>query len=497
MIDSPQNSQAVGPHTSKAAGRQRVWSILGISAVIVLPCFWHNKIEAGDLPSHAYNAWLAQLIAQGQAPGLYLANQWNNVLVDLMLAKVGALVGIAAAEKIVVTLCVLVFFWGAFRMMTAAAGWSPWFLAPAIAMVSYGWTFQMGFLNYYLSLGLAFFAIALFWRGGPAQWLVGSLLAVAALIAHPIGFLWLIGTALYVTLAERLSASRRWALFPAALAALLGLHFYISHRYRTGGVVGLRIYRFIGPDQLVIYGQRYRLLAAAFLLLVVVIVVDGLRKETEKLDLVRKSWTACELWTLTVVGVAVMWEGITIPNYGTGLTFLPERLSSISAVLMLCVLAMVPPRKWHLAVLLGCAALFFAWMWQDTRTLNMMEEEAVKLVSGLPPGTKVIQTIWPLRGFRVDGEHIVDRACIGRCFAFANYEPSSGQFRIRVEPNSPVVVASAVDGLAMREGKYVVRPNDPPMLQIYQCDEQDLTKLCLRQLVPGEMNGRLGYHPKY
>jgi len=34
-----------------------------------------------------------------------------------------------------------------------------------------------------------------------------------------------------------------------------------------------------------------------------------------------------------------------------------------------------------------------------------------------------------------------------------------------------------------------------PMAQIYQCDEHDLTRLCVRQLVAGEANGRIGYHP--
>jgi hypothetical protein len=33
-----------------------------------------------------------------------------------------------------------------------------------------------------------------------------------------------------------------------------------------------------------------------------------------------------------------------------------------------------------------------------------------------------------------------------------------------------------------------------PMVQIYQCDEQDLSKLCLRELTVGEKNGRVG-HP--
>jgi hypothetical protein len=67
---------------------------------------------------------------------------------------------------------------------------------------------------------------------------------------------------------------------------------------------------------------------------------------------------------------------------------------------------------------------------------------------------------------------MVDRACIGKCFAYANYEPSSKQFRIRVNQGSPIVTDSEDDSDNMEKGYYVVRPEDLPMNQIYQCDEQ-------------------------
>jgi hypothetical protein len=41
-------------------------------------------IEASDLASHTYNAWLAQLIVRGQAPGLYVVSQATNVLSELL-----------------------------------------------------------------------------------------------------------------------------------------------------------------------------------------------------------------------------------------------------------------------------------------------------------------------------------------------------------------------------------------------------------------------------
>src|SRR5437879_4260379 len=113
---------------------------------MVVPCWWHRRIEAGDLASHTYNAWLAQLIERGQAPGLYLAQQWTNIPVDLALEWLGSRAGFAAAEKIVVSACALIFFWGTFALIAAACRRAPWFLTPAIAMVSYGWTFEMGFM---------------------------------------------------------------------------------------------------------------------------------------------------------------------------------------------------------------------------------------------------------------------------------------------------------------------------------------------------------------
>src|ERR1039458_6268170 len=63
--------------------------LLAISAAVITPCLWHPRIEAGDLPTHLYNAWLTHLIKTGQAPGLWLAQRWNNVLFDFALSWLG------------------------------------------------------------------------------------------------------------------------------------------------------------------------------------------------------------------------------------------------------------------------------------------------------------------------------------------------------------------------------------------------------------------------
>src|SRR5947209_12471837 len=128
--------------------------IPAISIALLIPCWWQRHIQAGDLGSHVYNTWLAQLIHQGKAPGLWIVPQWTNVLFDWMLSGLGSAFGFAAGEKLAVSAAVLMFFWGAFALVCAAARRAAWFLLPLIAMIAYGWTYHAGFFNFYIALGL-------------------------------------------------------------------------------------------------------------------------------------------------------------------------------------------------------------------------------------------------------------------------------------------------------------------------------------------------------
>jgi hypothetical protein len=112
-------------------------------------------------------------------------------------------------------------------------------------------------------------------------------------------------------------------------------------------------------------------------------------------------------------------------------------------------------------------------------------------VHTLPPGRRVTETIPPLPGSRLYFHHIVDRACIDWCFSYSNYEPSSGQFRIRVQPGSPVVSASAAESEQLHLGRYVVQSKDLPVSQIYRC-RNNIVNLRMRELHAGETNGAIG-----
>jgi hypothetical protein len=471
--------------------RDRRALVLAISGLMLIPCYWHRRIEAGDLGSHTYNAWLALLVGQGRAPGLYLAHQWNNIIVDSSLTWLGARLGFIIAEKIVVSFCVLTFFWGTFAFISAASLRPPWYLTPAIAMVSYGYTFYVGFMNFYLSVGLALFAAAVFWRATRIDWIVGVALAALALMAHPMGFGLLLAMVAYIRLAESARGLYRWTVFASGFLALIALHFALHH-FRTEGGFGPRFVFMNGADQLVLFGERYRLFAEYLLILGSCAFIAGVIRDRNRPPMPQWFRTPLELWVIFVFAVAVLPGTIWFPQYTAAVSSINSRLTAVTAVLGLSVLASVQPRKWILGGLAVFAAVFFTMQYRDTAILNDMEQQVATLVSKLPFGARVSYTIDFGDDSRINSRHMVDRACIGRCFTYSNYEPATGQFRLRISPQGSPIISSS--GLDLELGDYVVRPADLPLVQIYQSDESDLTRLSIRNLSAGEKNGRIGHH---
>src|SRR5690348_9882611 len=411
--------------TATANFLRRFWmQVAATSAAMLIPCLWHQRIEAGDLGSHVYNAWLAQLIQHGQAPGLYLARQWNNVLFDVLLLKLASVFGFAAAQKILVPLCVLIFFWGAFALIAAISRRPPWFLLPCLAMLAYGWTFNVGFFNYYVSLGLGFFAIAIVWRGRGWELLIAPLLAALVLIAHPQGFVWLVGCIGYVVL---------WRLFPgwwklavpaAAVLVVLAARMYLRHHYEAFGLwdtFGPGIYN--GSDQIALYGMRYYILSGVALLFgIVCFAVEAIRRYWAGIP-----WAdmrlPLELHWFVVLTVYLLPDVIRVPLYRGWIGALAVRLTAVAAVTGLSVLAFMRPRKWQTAGFAVIATVFFVFLYQDTAKLNRMESEIERLVATLPKGERVTATIWAPSDSRLPFiVHMMDRACVGRCFSFQNYE---------------------------------------------------------------------------
>ncbi|MGH9705640.1 MAG: hypothetical protein ACRD5R_02675 [Candidatus Acidiferrales bacterium] len=473
--------------------RLHAGKILAVSALLLIPCFWHAHIEAGDLASHVYNAWLAQLIEQGGVNGLTLVHAHQNVLFDYLLGGSAHVFGMRAAEKISVSLTVLILFWGAFAFIAAATRRAPWFLAPLVAMLAYGWTFELGFFNYYLSIGLSFFGLAIFWRGYRWERLWFLALAPLVLLAHAMGLVWMMGCAAYLELLRRIPRRRQLALFLAGAASIVVLRWLLFHFYIADPPLD-HIYFFTGADQLVLFGSRYWLAAAgvlAFCAFAFAADFQSTRKEGGFWD---RYGVVLQLYALTEIGVFLLPDGIHFPEFTAALALIIPRLTLLSAILLCCVLGVMRPRLWHLAACAALAAIFFSLLYQDTRTIARMEAQTEHLIQTIPPGSRVLATILRPPRSRVLFQHIVDRACIGRCFSYGNYEASSGAFRIHVTAPNPYVMSENRSTAEMEEGDYTVEPGDLPAYQIYQCSA-GWTQLCIRPLEEGEDNDRTGIHP--
>ena len=401
------------------------------------------------------------------------------------------LFGFVIGPKIVVAICALVFFWGVFSLAAATSGRPPWFLTPFIAMLTYGYTFNMGFFNYYLSIGLACFGLALLWRARGWDWLAGALVFVFVVLAHPIGSIWFLGAVTYVLIRRRLDGP--WGLFvPAtAIALFVAAHWYLVHLAKFEiNWLAKPFYLFNGADQLVVYSSRYGLIACASLGIVVIWFACECFQRSEYLTFWKPLFFLVELYVVSFCVTSLLPQDLRTGIYSAWIGLLVSRLTVISAIFALCAMSCLQPRKWALIPMAACAAVFFAFLYKDTGVINRLESHAQALTANLPYGTRVIPTLEAPPDSRIPFlGHVIDRACIGHCFSYSNYEPSSGQFRLRVRPGSPVVTASNGDSQEMEGGAYVIGSADPPLKNIYQCVPGDLTTLCIRDLAVGETPG--------
>jgi hypothetical protein len=455
------------------------------SAALLIPCFWQRRIQAGDLSSHIYNAWLASQIRQGAAPGLWISPQSNNILFDLMLERLLVRVSANLAQQLAVSVAVLVFGWGAVLFIFRGAGRNWWFASPCVAMLAYGFIFHMGFFNFYLSMGLCLWYLGISWgRNWRIQAMAAPLL-VPAWLAHPFPVVWAVGTAAYIAVANSIQARRRPQLLMLGLAVLVVVRYILTHRYSYSWS-WQQVFFATGADQIKLFGSRY-MLPLAGLLLVWLTLLRRLVKGAALTRLILR--IPFQLWLLNAAAVALIPERVIFPQFGRPFEFILDRLSFGAALMICALLASVPSTRGEKAVLAAAAVLFFGLLYADDRELNRLEDRLEAAVAQLPPAQRVVNPL-PAQSLRaLCFHHDLDRACIGHCFSYADYEPSSRQFRIRAAPDNGIVLDDYASVNAVESGTYVIRARDVPVYMLYLCGS-DSRDVCWRQLQVGEMTGK-------
>jgi hypothetical protein len=362
---------------SSALVRNRAYGL--VSLLLLLPVYWQPRVQAGDLSSHIYNAWLAQLIETGKAQGLVVSQA--NTLFDLILGALFRVGGAEFAQRISVSLAVLTFVWGAFAFVSAVSGRKPWHLMPAIAMLAYGWVFHMGFFNFYLSLGLCFWALSVAWELKLRRMAIAAPLLVLAYTAHALPVVWTAGLLLYLWLASRISPRRRvyataaWLMAMVALNAVVGRPVFLPWSLQ-------QIKMTIGADQARVFDGKYHVVLVGLLLIWGLMFIRLLRKSGMEYVVSSIPFQFC---VIGAAAVFILPTTILIPGFHHTLVYIAERMSLGVGVCICALLGAAVPRVFERYALLVVAMVFFVFLYRDERALNSFEDRMSDPVAQLAP----------------------------------------------------------------------------------------------------------------
>jgi hypothetical protein len=359
-----------------------------VSLLLLTPCFWQPRLEGGDLSGHIYNSWMAGLIENGRTLGLTMVNHWTNVLFDLMTSGLFKVLGAEAAQRISISIVVLTFVWGAFAFVSVVSGRRPWHLMPSIAMLAYGWVFHMGFFNFYFSLGLCFWAMALAWEWKKWRIAAAGVIFLLACLAHPLPVVWMSGLLAYVGLARGRRPFSRACLTTGFVVALLVLHAMMG-RMTIARWSPAQLTMATGLDQVWVFDSKYFIVLVGLLigwglLFLGLIHGSGARQVVAGIPF--------QLCILGAAAVAILPGTVLIPGFYHALGFIAERMSLGVAVFVCAMLGTVRPRMPVRWALLAVAIVFFGFLYSDERALNGFEDRMQNLVAHAPslrPGASV------------------------------------------------------------------------------------------------------------
>ena len=215
-------------------------------------------------------------------------------------------------------------------------------------MLGYGWTFQMGFFQHYLSLGLSFFALSIFWRGSAKQRLLTVMFVLrrSGPLTHW-AFLWLAGAAVYIGAAQHLSERAQVFLLAATgiILAIASHYVYFRFYVQWKPIPGLSAN---GADQFSLFmagRANPEWLWLTFGITCLLVDILGRRHEQQPW---KQYNLPLQLYVAALMGVSLVPDAAYSPHFGTAISFITHRLSSICALLAICLLGAMRPRRWHL-----------------------------------------------------------------------------------------------------------------------------------------------------
>jgi hypothetical protein len=433
-----------------------------VSLLIVLPLFCLPRLLAGDFPSHVYNAWLTNQIHRGQLPGLEISSKTSNIAADVLLSALLRTSNVYLAEHIVAAFTILILFWGAFKIVRAISGRDPLRLAPLIAILVYGFVFQMGLLNFCLSLGFCFLLFDQ-WTKSRKDWVAIVCLTALAWMSHPLPLLWVAGSLAFYTIAQRCNALYRALLVAVGVLALAAINHLLVTRFSAGWLPHGWM-EISGASQLEIFGALYHWLALAYVALTGVLLGVALFSTRAGFGL-----AAC-FFLLQAAAVVLLPYQMAVPGSLATFDLVTARFSLIAGVAFLALMNFATSRRWLRIPIVIVALIYFGLLIHDTRSLAPLSAKLDETVRTLPAGSRVImQNVKSPHGGAVPVHFMLERSCIGHCYAYANFEPSTGHFRVRAIAPNPYVLSNNLSVAELNGGSYMLREFEEPLYVVQPC----------------------------
>ena len=201
----------------------------------------------------------------------------------------------------------------------------------------------MGFFDFYLSLGLCFWGLAIAWNPTPKRLAIAAPFFILAFVAHALAFAWGVAFLGFLALSKRLGPAIQVQLTLAALAALVAGRIALSSAWPTRWAAD-EILLVTGADQLRVFDDKYYLLFFALLAVWAMLFVEVIRNRA--LPRLRAS-IPFQLCILSAGGVLVLPGAIQIPGYRHALVFIAERMSLGVAVCLCALLASAEFLRFH------------------------------------------------------------------------------------------------------------------------------------------------------
>jgi hypothetical protein len=224
-------------------------------------------------------------------------------------------------------------------------------------------------------------------------------------------------------------------------------------------------------------GHKYDALFVALLVVWGLMVAGLIRQRGGRRTLLSLPLQFC---VLSAAGVFLLPGGISIPGYRHNLVYIADRMSLGVAVCICALLACAKVRAWQQWSMAAVAVVFFGFLFHDESALNAFEGRMQQIVMRLPAGQRIVSGAND-PSLRVNAmAHMIDRVCIGRCYSYANYEPSTWQFRVRAVAPNPYVASSYAESFALQTGQYIVKPKDLPLYEVTLDDQGNQIILSLR-----------------